>query len=827
MLLLLHRLLSPLSLSARIVLPLLLVLGLLSLPGCRGCRVEPEDDPAAQQAEDEAREEDKKPPPDFEIEQLTLQPADRAANLWIKPGHWVSVSQEMTANNFDFLGQLEVSVVDQQGVPLQLSHTPFRLTTTRPAVLPKGQVKQLELPLFVPHESRSVQLRSALQGRFGRGDLLSSQELFGAMPAYQYFMVVLSDLPDRYAFIQQLDSVRVPAASQYSTAPEFHYRVVAPAPTKPLPLPSRSLAWTSTAYVVWDGIDPELLSSEQQQALVDWIHWGGNLIISGPRSFDLLRGSFLADYLPATAAQATQFDAQAFAELNRYWGQSERRQPHRPLTARPEWSGMQLTPHTAARPVPHAGELFWERGIGRGRIVLSAVHLNERELINWPGFDGLFNAGLLGRPARRYGLSPFDELVLTWADATHDRHDAKLVSPLRIFSRDAGIATPETSSSAAVAVDPAPQLDEFRQLPTSAEIPSDVAGGVASWNSFSPVSRAAADSLRRAAGIKIPQANFVLWVLAIYLVVLVPVNWAFFTLIGRTEWAWAAAPVISIIFAVLVIRLAQLDIGFARSQTELAVLEVQGSYPRAHLTRYTALYTSLSTTYELHFDDSEAIAQPLPGKNAFRLIPGQSLDTVTYRRGEDVSLAGLTVSSNSTGMVHSEEFFELQGTIELQGTASGGYRVTNGSRLALEQVAVLRRGTGAEAGTLEGCWIGTLPTGQAAPLEWESLDTTRPFARQRELPAEQGTEPLDLQELMALAESLSNLEPGEVRLVGSTSQVLPGERTEPAATQVRGETLVVVHLQYELPRVRQLDVNTRAEMVQARDERQPPEATIP
>ena len=34
--------------------------------------------------------------------------------------------------------------------------------------------------------------------------------------------------------------------------------------------------------------------------LVDWLHWGGQIIISGPKSLDLLRGkTFLGPYLPA------------------------------------------------------------------------------------------------------------------------------------------------------------------------------------------------------------------------------------------------------------------------------------------------------------------------------------------------------------------------------------------------------------------------------------------------------------------------------------------------------------------------------------------------
>ena len=68
---------------------------------------------------------------------------------------------------------------------------------------------------------------------------------------------------------------------------------------------------------------------------------------------------------------------------------------------------------------------------------------------------------------------------------------------------------------------------------------------------------------------------------------------------------------LAVAWGVVVVWLAQLNIGFARAETEVAVLEVQRGFSRGHLTRYIALYSSLSTTYDVHFDDPSAFAQPL------------------------------------------------------------------------------------------------------------------------------------------------------------------------------------------------------------------------
>ena len=61
-----------------------------------------------------------------------------------------------------------------------------------------------------------------------------------------------------------------------------YYYVVRPTVDKTAPLPSHPLAWTTIAYVFWDDLDPAVLTNQQQQALLDWLHWGGQLVISGP-----------------------------------------------------------------------------------------------------------------------------------------------------------------------------------------------------------------------------------------------------------------------------------------------------------------------------------------------------------------------------------------------------------------------------------------------------------------------------------------------------------------------------------------------------------------
>ena len=52
---------------------------------------------------------------------------------------------------------------------------------------------------------------------------------------------------------------------------------------------------------------PRVLSVSQQEAMLDWLHWGGQLILSGGagQPYSLYREGFLGPYLPADATGET------------------------------------------------------------------------------------------------------------------------------------------------------------------------------------------------------------------------------------------------------------------------------------------------------------------------------------------------------------------------------------------------------------------------------------------------------------------------------------------------------------------------------------------
>ncbi len=234
--------------------------------------------------------------------------------------------------------------------------------------------------------------------------------------------------------------------------------------------------------------------------------------------------------------------------------------------------------------------------------------------------------------------------------------------------------------------------------------------GTCGWNDASAISVAARETLKQSAGILPPSSDLVLKMLAAYLFVLVPLNWLVFRAMGKVEWAWIAAPIIAVAGAFTVVKLASLDIGFVRSNTQLGLLEVFEGYERGHVAEYSALYTSLSTTYELQLDNDSAQSLPFATSLAPRFKPNETLSQVTLNRSRENKIEGFQVQSNMTGMLHTEYTLDLGGRLELNQNETGDYSVTNLTNVNIGDAGVIYRDNG---GNYSVCMIGDLPSGDS------------------------------------------------------------------------------------------------------------------
>jgi len=819
-----------------------LLLGcLLFVAGCDGCRISK---PVTDKPKDE--EEEKKE--DFESQELQVLPTDKnMAAYGAKPGHWYSLRHELKANQGDFQGELAAYGATRDRQRFRVGDSPFSLQSRRPVVLPKGQGKAFEQACFVPHQaarSRQVWLYSDLQSNYGGMAQVAQSQLANRMRPYQGFLVVLARRPDAYGYLKTMESIRPPTDEMdVGEVPGDYVTVLNDAAGPTVLLPSWSMMWSSVAYLIWDDFDPQSLTPDQQRSLLDWLHWGGQLIVSGPTSLDALKTSFLGRHLPVDAGATRPMTVADVAELDRHWSiaaVASKIDPRFALETQTPPPLIQLNLRPAAQFVPHTGELLAERRVGRGRIVVTSFSLTAREFTNWRRFDNFFNACILRRPARTFAYSLEGGLVTKWVA------DIQATLARTAIQRQLSPDLPSTLDPDAV-----PEIinpETRRRLPSEALVTSgiryfsrdahrepvvadatdwsalshdlvgyrcDSVAGVAGWNDFSDCSDLARRTLTDSAGIAVPDRSLIILALGLYLFVLVPANWVVFRALGRVEWAWAAVPLIAGVGTVAVVRLAQLDIGFARSRTELAIVESQPGLPRAHVTRYSGLYTSLSTNYALMFSDESAIAMPLAtaGTAAQRnLINEHSLILERAdKRDYALRLSGMAVSSNSTGMVHCEYMLDIGGAIELADREGSVVDVVNRSRFDVRDAGVVRR----RRQQVEFAWIGLLKAGSEVRLQFRSVKPQddvstlwRDFGEQR---TASNVAEFDLRPFLALAADPARLNDADVRMVGWLDQELPGLRIEPEASQNRIRTVWVVNLAYGAPPLPRSDTNAASD----------------
>jgi hypothetical protein len=811
----------PRSQSARAFLEILLAVLLVGQPWIAGCSCRPSANKSAskQTQRDPLRKQDKQKP-DFEVKDLRVMPNDESfVSRAIKPGHWSSAILQMKANNADFLGgELDCFAGSTNGTIFDIKDTSFGLHIVRPVALPKGQAKSFELLYFAPTahgELRNINFFSNLNfasSAARRWDVLPQPTT--RLKPHQNYMVVLSRRPDSYAFLKLIPTVKPPTSSFVNSDGLISdYVVVMPKTQRKIDLPSNPFAWTSIAYIICDDIDPGILSADQQQAFLDWIHWGGQLIISGPESMDELQGSFLAKYLPAKAGEVFRLSEPSLAELNESWSIPRSQPRNRIQLAGAPHEAIRLLLNAEGSFVPGTGELVAERRVGRGRLVVTAFRLNDREFVNWPCFDNLMNGCLLRRPPRVFVQSPLPfETDVRWAKGLspvrHDSYDddvssidsesnprlqrslfdSLLTSKLRYFSRDASRVSPEgAEASHSLHLD----IDGYAY---------ERQAGVAGWNDASEASSIVRNVLKKLGGVEVPDASFVLGALGIYLLILVPANWAIFRILGRLELAWAAVPVIAVAGTFLVAWLAQLDIGFVRGRTEICILETQPDYPHGHLTRYTALYSSLSTTYSFGFADATAVAQPFPIQLNAPAPSFRDRDVVTLRQGGQrdfkTVLSRFPVSSTNTGMVHSEQMIDLDGPLSVVDVQPGRYELANQLQFPLKDTGIVTM----MDGKTYTAWIGELDPKQKRVFEftgrmgedigfeqWESSRITQANVTPGEL---------NLRDLFTLAIDPKRLNEGDMRMVAWIDVDMPGLVITPSASQSTVRTVVVANLRY-------------------------------
>ncbi len=387
----------------------------------------------------------KRPKPDFSRLQFRLQLHGREDGLHIvKAGHWTDATLTTTANHFDFQGALTLGACRQTREPLGVEGTPFYLSIERPAVLPKAQKKTFVAPFFTPRMLAGPSRRPWVDCTLKDAEtgIRVQQELDELQPLLtdQFQFLVLTKRPERFAYLQMLPTIRTPLIAISQGGDTDIYRLVAPTAGSRAPLPANALMWSTLAFIVWDDLPAAALDERQQQALVDWLHWGGHLIVSGPRALEQLGNGFLRPYLPADSSELVEIPVDRFAALDDRWSPSRKEKDGAALAASRPWPGAKLRLLEGGRFVPDTDELAAERRVGRGRVLVASFSLAQPGIAKWRGFDGFLNSCLMRGPVRGFSEEPGNVASVNLLNRERPEGRGMIgesLTHLRFFSRDA------------------------------------------------------------------------------------------------------------------------------------------------------------------------------------------------------------------------------------------------------------------------------------------------------------------------------------------------------------------------------------------------------
>lgn len=757
--------------------------------------------------------------PPFEFLRSQLSPFDVLP--FYKHNHWMFMTIEARSSREDFSGSVRTQ-------PLSLFGSQRDVIFERSVNLERNTPTRMSFPLFVPPQYMPQRQTKIFDLDLYRTAGLRPTEIWKsnvrAMEPHQMAVVILANNPSLYSGWSKLMAGIPSSVSRDSISVEKgrYYRFVLPEnPEKPLLAPS-FLFWTNISHLIWDGFDPNVLDVDQQRALVDWLHWGGQITILGGADsrLGLLRESILAPYLPAdqggTNKQlgSSELKPLALAYRPPYRAADTLNEEDVTIAAEdndrvkdPRWAMPHFLPHpyydppapiitparnplfvTGLQPRPGAtvitlGEdastiLAVEQRVGRGRITILAINPTEPSITRWRGLDTLVRRIILRRPEEvrqpprmLSGMEPRAPLLsgpeLTW---------------LRITARDVGgpikLDTDETERMANQPFLPAPGSRSI-QMPEELVYPREE---VATWIDSATIPTLAREQLEAASGITIPAFSFVAKALLAYLILLVPLNWVVFRVAGRRELAWVAVPLLAIVTAVTIERLAAYDLGFARGRDEIALLEMQSDYSRGHLSRFGAMAATGRDTFNIAFpNDLNAVCLP----QSYQASRAEQSETSNFSYTPMPTLGSFQVQPRSISYYRSEQMVGLPGPIRMLKNGDDTI-IENRTKLNLHDVTV----TGPENARIV---LGELGAGASRSISnpIDPPQASAPVAR-KEIMGK--LDPQPFVDILVENPVKSYEDESAWRLTGWSDTMIEGVQVEPAPDRVRGFTLVVVNL---------------------------------
>ncbi len=797
---------STVSLMRNALRFLLVLLLVAPIVGCKGCQqVASKDDKTKKEEEEQLKKKQRL----VAYDMRTLPFSTESVGNLVKPGHWYQARQKVKANFNDETLSSTIELVDKEKALIPFAANSQPVDFERNVTLPKGQEKFVDLKFFHPpveskvdpssFESKPTTIARVRYALRGLGTPLLEQEFPNKLlDGYQYNFVVLCRDVSRYTFWRGLDCVVWPRIDDMQESRLTPHRVMEIKEDETATqFPNRLYFMTSISHIVVNDFSIATLSPDQQSALQDWLHFGGTIILNGPDALSGIEGSFLRDIAPVQNTADSELTDSEIEGLNNDWTiriAGGDRIPFKKTRTIPKLQGKLAR---GANWLPTLDGLIAERLVGQGRVVMTTFPMTDAAFVQWPSYSSMIHNAVLRKPYREPSVGA--EAATRYAGAFEGSEMNPVHSTrLRLWARDLDLSTMRTDND----------VKAKGPKDLAAQFPTGKSSSLGAWNPNSKIVEDAALCLRESSGITVPQIETIIKLLAGYLIILVPVNWLVFRTIRRVELAWVAAPIIAIAGAVIVAKSVQLDVGFIRSETTFGFLECHNGYDRGVLSSYRALYTSLSTNYQAVFPDDSGVVMPMASSSSRKARELASTIHYSYADDRGAGLPVVSVLSNTTGLIQSEEVVKLSGSLradvdlDLQKAT-----ILNDSNVPIHDLGIIGI---TESGKLVSGWLGTAEPGQAKSSElqirdeddrWRSEWNRESFsAKPTKLRddgvywAEDEVKDIYLGSVMNNLSEHYPLQRGESIAIGWTDSEVSQLKVSPVTNQKRLKTLVLLHL---------------------------------
>jgi len=797
---------------------ILLCFLLVQLVGCRGC-TRPKD---PKLTEEEALAKKKKER--LVVSELKAIPFSvELPGSILKPQHWYQANQKLKANYSDESLTATLCVINREKVKVAFAPSQAPVEFTRNVSLVEGQEKNVQLKFFQPEVvatgdemTKTPSALNILYSQRGIGAPVQESEfLCSVLAGYQYNLVSLSRDPSRYIFWRGLDCIIWPSKQRMTDERISPHRIIDLNEDEiATQFPNRLYAMTSISHFVINDSSVSIMTSDQQQALQDWLHFGGTIVLNGPEAIGGIETSIMKEYSPLVRTTNSVVSEQEIAALNDTWsikqilGEKFPLAPAKPipklageLAAGAQWVNY-LGPNNE---IMSLEGLVAERLVGQGRVVMTTFPMTDNAFLRWQSYSSLIHNTILRKPHR--APSSGLEADTRFANEYEGTEQNPLHSTrMRIWARDL-----DDSTMRSIPPSRRKKAEESTYVDASTELPKLKRTSVGAWNPQSTVLVNARQCLQESSGITVPKINLIIKLLLGYLIVLVPLNWLFFRLFGRVELAWAAAPFIALAGAFFVARSVQLDVGFSRSQTCYGFLEVHNGYSRGLFSSYTALYTSLSTNYRAVYEQDTGVVLPFASTSGSKRSRS-NIGKINYWYADDsgAGMQSVPVLSNTTGLFQAEEMVNLPDKLSAEFDADmTAVEIKNGLGFSINEAGIV--GVDSQ-GMLVSGWLGTTENGASKRCELEVREMDNRWREEWErnpilgrptfMRAEDGTmwTNQDLQDELYLGPMLEDLTKkyplgrGEYIAIGWTDKPLGELSITPIAKQKKQRTIVLVHL---------------------------------